>query len=133
MASAIDWMRRPPPPGMLLVFKLGGGAELPGLPPLSEQPYVTSEEDFTQAQVAEGGKWFGTFCRICHAGPTNPDLFRSGAARDAGAWKAIVYDGALSANGMVGFDSWLSEAQVESIRAYVLSEGRRLSEEEPAN
>ncbi|HEX9806274.1 MAG TPA: PQQ-dependent dehydrogenase, methanol/ethanol family [Alteraurantiacibacter sp.] len=133
VASAIDWMRRPPPPGMLLVFKLDGDAELPELPPLSEQPYVTSEESFTQAQVAEGGKWFGTFCRICHAGPTNPDLFRSGAARDAGAWKAIVHDGALSANGMIGFDSWLSEAQVESVRAYVLSEGRRLSEEESAN
>jgi PQQ-dependent dehydrogenase (methanol/ethanol family) len=124
MARPAEWMPTPPPPGMLLVFKIGGTA---GLPKVSStpRPYVTSDETFTPAQLAEGGKQYGAFCSICHGGPTNPDLFRSPAARSAASWKAIVHEGALADNGMISFAPYLSEAQVEAIRVFVLQEAKR--------
>ena len=125
VASEIDWAPRPQPPGMLLVFKLGGKAVLPVRPAAAQRPFVTSDERFTPAQLAAGQRGYLGFCRICHAGPTNPDLLRSPAARNAQAWKAIVHDGALADNGMIAFSPYLSESQVEAIRGYVLQEGDR--------
>lgn len=127
VSRPVDWANYPPPAGMLLVFKLGGDEELPVPPPSAERPYVRSSERFEPAQVAEGAKWYGTFCSLCHNGPTNPDLFRSPVAGDARAWKAIVHDGVLAGSGMIGFDEWLSEEQVESIRAHVVSEAARMA------
>ncbi|MEM1053424.1 MAG: hypothetical protein AAGI28_15150, partial [Pseudomonadota bacterium] len=49
-----------------------------------------------------------------------PDLRRSGTLGNAGAWKAVVYDGILKENGMVNFDTSLSEDEVQAIRAYVI-------------
>jgi quinohemoprotein ethanol dehydrogenase len=48
-----------------------------------------------------------------------PDLRRSGALADRAAWSAIVNDGALESQGMVGFKRWLKPEQIEDIRAYV--------------
>ena len=38
------------------------------------------------------------------------------------AWKGVVIDGNLAANGMVSFADHLTPDQVESIRAYVLAQ-----------
>jgi quinohemoprotein ethanol dehydrogenase len=38
----------------------------------------------------------------------------------AQAWLAIVRDGALQSNGMVGFGQDLSNEQAEAVRAYVI-------------
>jgi PQQ-dependent dehydrogenase (methanol/ethanol family) len=131
VATEIEWAPRPQPEGRLLVFKLGGSAAI-AKTEIAKRPYVTSVERFSQAQLAEGQKWYLQFCRICHAGPTNPDLFRSPALRSAAAWKAIVHDGALKDNGMIAFSPWIDQAQVEAIRAYVLDEaGRRAAAEKP--
>ncbi|MXO66150.1 PQQ-dependent dehydrogenase, methanol/ethanol family [Altericroceibacterium endophyticum] len=129
MAVTTNWMRQPPPNGMLLAFKLGGKASLPALPPAHPRPYISSDESFSQAQLAEGGKWFGTFCVICHNGPVNPDLLRSPIATDAGAWRKVVMDGALSANGMASFADYLTPAQAEAIRAYVVTQARQQERE----
>ncbi len=96
MATQTDWMRRPPPRGMVLVFKLGGMAELAKLPPLTPRPYATSDETFTPAQVAEGEAQYFAFCTICHGGPVNPDLFRSRVTPSKDAWHSVVVDGALA-------------------------------------
>ncbi len=128
MASESPWMPTPPPPGMMLVFKIGGTAKLPEAPPTAPIPFVTSEEKFSAAQIAEGKKWYLQFCRICHAGPTNPDLFRSQMATSKESWKSIVIDGALAGNGMASFADYISADQAEAIRAYILDEGRRLKE-----
>jgi quinohemoprotein ethanol dehydrogenase len=55
-----------------------------------------------------------------------PDLRRSSALSDAAAWKSIVYDGALEANGMVGFEDKLKPDQVEAIRLYIGEQARAL-------
>jgi mono/diheme cytochrome c family protein len=122
-------MRRPAPDGVLLAFKLGGVAKLPPLPPYAPAPYVKSVDKFTDAQLAEGGNQFLAFCSICHGGPVNPNLFRSRVAADKRAWQSVVHDGALNGRGMISFASWLTAAQVEDIRGYVLAEAARLARE----
>ena len=129
VATASDFMRRPAPNGVMLVFKLGGTAKLPALPAYKLAPYAKSGEHFTEAQLTEGSNQYLAFCSICHGGPVNPNLFRSPVATDAKAWQAVVHDGALKDHGMISFAPWLSAAQVEDIRAYVLSEAARLAKE----
>ena len=121
-----------PPNGMLLVFKLGGTAKLTPLPEITPAPYVTSDEDFTPPQIAEGMGQYLAFCSICHTGPVNPNLFRSQVATDKDAWRSVVLDGALADNGMIGFKPWLTAEQVEAVRGYVLSEAARLAKEPPS-
>ncbi|HEY6815098.1 MAG TPA: PQQ-dependent dehydrogenase, methanol/ethanol family [Croceibacterium sp.] len=125
MATASEWMRRPPPNGVLLAFKIGGKGTLAKLPPVEPRPFVTSAERFTPAQIAEGEAQYFAFCTICHNGPVNPDLLRSPVATNKEAWRSIVLDGALADNGMIAFKPWLSVGQVEAVRAYVLSEARK--------
>ncbi|HYD25943.1 MAG TPA: PQQ-dependent dehydrogenase, methanol/ethanol family [Croceibacterium sp.] len=125
MATTTEWMRRPPPNGVLLAFKLGGNGRLAPLPPMTPRPYAASNESFTRAQLAEGEAQYFAFCTICHGGPVNPDLFRSPMATSAEAWRAIVIDGALADNGMIGFKPWLTPEQAEAVRGYVLGEAAK--------
>ena len=126
MATTNERMRRPPPKGVLLAFKIGGTGTLAKLTPLTPRPYVTSTERFTPAQTAEGEGQYFAFCTICHGGPVNPDLFRSPMATNARAWRQVVIDGSLADNGMISFKPWITPAQAEAIRGYVLAEaGRR--------
>jgi glucose dehydrogenase len=133
MALESPWMPTPPPNGMLLVFKLGGAAELPEQLRAEPLPYVASDETFTEEQLAVGARWYFQFCNVCHAGPTNPNLMRSQIATDSGAWRSVVFDGALAPNGMAAFREYLDRDQVEAIRAYVVTEAMRLAQaNEPA-
>jgi len=125
MATQSDWMRRPPPNGVLLAFKIGGTGKLAKLPPLEPRPYATSAERFTPAQLAEGEAQYFGFCTICHNGPVNPDLTRSPLATSGAAWRQVVIDGSLADVGMIGFKPWLTAAQAEAIRGYVLAEAAR--------
>jgi len=128
MATQTDWMRRPPPNGMLLVFKLGGTGQIAPLPEATPPPYARSDERFTPAQVAEGQAQYLAMCTICHNGPVNPNLMRSAYATGKEAWKAVVMDGALAQRGMISFAPWIDGDQSEAIRAYVLSEAARRQE-----
>ncbi|MXP00659.1 PQQ-dependent dehydrogenase, methanol/ethanol family [Altererythrobacter xixiisoli] len=132
MATTSDWMRRPPPNGVVLVFKLGGKASLPALPAETPRPYVSSAERFTTAQLAEGAKWFVAYCTICHSGPVNPDLLRSQIATNRDAWRGVVIDGALADNGMASFAEQLTPDQAEAVRGYVLSAAREAAAKPPA-
>ena len=111
--------------GVLLAFKIGGTGKLAKLPPVEPRPFVTSEERFTPAQLAEGEAQYFALCTICHNGPVNPDLLRSPMAANAEAWRSIVMDGALADNGMISFEPWLSAEQSEAIRGYILTEAAR--------
>ncbi|MFC4254806.1 PQQ-dependent dehydrogenase, methanol/ethanol family [Altererythrobacter xixiisoli] len=126
MATESPWMRRPAPNGMLLAFKVGGTAKLEQLPPFTPEPYVESTETFTPAQLAEGEKWYFTFCTICHRGPVNPNLMRSAIATNRDAWRSVVIDGALADNGMISFSKWITPEQAEAIRGHVLTEAKRM-------
>jgi alcohol dehydrogenase (cytochrome c)/quinohemoprotein ethanol dehydrogenase len=109
----------------LLVFKLGGTAQLPEAPThpqrvLDPPPFTGSD-----AQVARGGALFGRYCGICHgdaaiAGALNPDLRYSPTISSADAIKAIVVDGALEHNGMVSFRAAVTPDDAEAIRQYLI-------------
>jgi PQQ-dependent dehydrogenase (methanol/ethanol family) len=113
----------------LLVYKLGGAASLPAQPVVTVQrmaPPSTAEDPETLAR----GKWlYQANCLGCHGDSAQgnnvlPDL-RFTPMLQADSWKAVVTDGARSANGMIGFRKFLGDADVEAIRAYVASEARK--------
>jgi alcohol dehydrogenase (cytochrome c)/quinohemoprotein ethanol dehydrogenase len=117
----------------LLVFKLGGRANLPPLspePPLALNPPMATAN---AASVASGEALFGRFCGVCHGeaafgGGVVPDL-RTSPFIAVDAWYSIVLDGALKEGGMAPFASVLSHEQAGAIRDYVI---HRAHEDEAA-
>ena len=110
----------------VLVFKLGGKAQLPALPavPADNPPPAPIG---TQQQIAEGHTLFGRNCQVCHGanaagGGVLPNLQQSGALGNADAWRSILIDGALKDQGMVSFARVMTPAQAETVRAYVIDE-----------
>jgi mono/diheme cytochrome c family protein len=80
----------------------------------------------TPEVISHGADTYNRFCGTCHGtdGQSRglfPDLRYSGALNSAEVFHSIVIDGALSANGMVSFKTALTESDVNSIRAYVVS------------
>jgi alcohol dehydrogenase (cytochrome c)/quinohemoprotein ethanol dehydrogenase len=115
----------------LLVFKLGGTAKLP-VEPKSADLVLDPPPNFgTPQQVAAGEERFQRYCGACHgdaaiAGGLTPDLRHSTALGDPAVWKAIVHDGALAPNGMVGWSKVMNPAEIDTVRAYVV---RRANED----
>jgi quinohemoprotein ethanol dehydrogenase len=110
----------------LLVFKLGGTAKLPPTVEPPAQVLNPPPQFGTPEVMSHGADTYNRFCGTCHGtdGQSRglfPDLRYSGALNSAEVFHSIVIDGALSANGMVSFKTALTEADVNSIRAYVVS------------
>jgi quinohemoprotein ethanol dehydrogenase len=111
--------------GRLIAFKLGGTARLsPAVKAIRTMP--PPPRQFADARAIESGLHvYQRYCSGCHGGGATsggvlPDLRMSGALADAGAWSAIVRDGALQGRGMVSFGKELSVGDVEAVRAYVI-------------
>jgi quinohemoprotein ethanol dehydrogenase len=113
----------------LLVFKLGGTAQLPPLPrssmqvpELSPPPALTG----TPAQVALGERLYGENCALCH-GPAArggvKDLRHMMPATHA-AFLDIVLEGSRAANGMASFADVLSRDEAEAIHHYLIARAR---------
>lgn len=130
MASPSPFEKRRMPNGIIVAFKLKGGGALPPYAPQLLAPANPSTEEFTPEQIAEGREHYYAFCAICHSGPVNPDLRRSGLLADADAWRMVVIDGALEQNGMASFRDYLSGEETEAIRAYVNQQAEALLSEE---
>lgn len=110
----------------LLVFKLGGEAQLPPEPELAAAPLDPPPSRASAETIALGRTKYARYCAVCHApgavGSTVlPDLRRSGALDNRQAWLQIVHEGALQDNGMASFKGSLTPAEIEAIRAYVIS------------
>ncbi len=114
--------------GRLLVYRLGGEAELPEpdveARALPEPPPLTADAE----TVDHGMDLFQEYCSVCHGNGAVgsgvlPDLRYS--AKDVHeSWNAIVLDGAYGARGMVGFDHVLDAGDAEAIRQYVIKRAR---------
>ncbi len=130
MALVTSWALpdRPRLPGRLLVFKLGGTATVAPYPtpvPVSiDLAGVTSTGD-----AAAGMAAYNLNCLVCHSANASgrylPDLKTSPTILSPEAFKSVVIDGARTAKGMVSFSKFLNAEQVESVRAYILSEARK--------
>ncbi len=109
----------------LLVFKLGGEAELPPEPELAALPLDPPASRADEQTIALGAEKYARYCAVCHApaavGSTVlPDLRRSGTLGNKQSWMAVVGDGILKDNGMVSFAESLSPEEIEAVRAYVI-------------
>ena len=111
----------------LIVLKLGGTARLPALPAAPAIVFDPPAATGTPTQLAQGKALFGRYCQVCHGagaggGGVTPDLRRSGALADAGAWRSIVIAGALKDRGMISFARVMDAQGAESLRHYVVGE-----------
>jgi quinohemoprotein ethanol dehydrogenase len=110
----------------VLVYKLGGEAQLPVIE-LQEQtlsaPGLTTASSET---VEQGRELYNTFCIVCHGGNAVssglvPDLRYRISELDP-AWQTIVIDGVLKVNGMPAWDQFISRAEADAIKSYVIHE-----------
>lgn len=113
--------------GKVVTFKLGanGRIEDPDMPDIDRT--AKADSFGSDELIAEGTVMFARNCAVCH-GPLAissgvlPDLRWSAITGNAQAWRSVVRDGTLAANGMVSFAKFLSDEDAEAIRAYVLAQ-----------
>jgi quinohemoprotein ethanol dehydrogenase len=112
----------------LLVYKLDGKATLPA-PVAYTPPVLNPPPEFGDRGQLEVGEFqYDSHCASCHGNNTPmgrlssvfPDLRYAGALWAADAFKAIVIDGALQADGMVSFRKMITTQDAEAIRAYIV-------------
>jgi quinohemoprotein ethanol dehydrogenase len=108
--------------GRLLVFKLGGTVKPAAYPtPVVMPPLDLTAAEASSGDADHGGAIFGSFCGTCHGGGVFlPNLPRSPAILSRDGFKAIVLDGALKDQGMAPFRRFLSDKDVEDVRAFLL-------------
>jgi PQQ-dependent dehydrogenase (methanol/ethanol family) len=108
----------------ILAFKLGGNAELPPKPALTEAP-EPPPMFAGQEQVGAGSVLYGKYCALCHgvaaiSGGILPDLRHSAYLNTGEAFAAVVLEGALLDKGMAAWSEVLSDEDAEAIRAFVV-------------
>jgi PQQ-dependent dehydrogenase (methanol/ethanol family) len=112
--------------GRVLVYKLGGKAELPPYE-VFETDKVPAAEDFGSAQqLATGRVLYDRNCQVCHGALAVSsgvvlDLRWSQAPGSKDDFADIVLEGKYASAGMASFKATLSPADAESIRAYIIS------------
>ena len=126
--------------GTVLVFKLDGDFKLP-IPDIVEArvPELPGD-DYGIAQIREGDDLYHAQCANCHGGigiPNEiaivaPDL-RLMTLDTHTEMEEIVIEGSRAERGMPEFEDTLSSQQLESIRAFVVDQARRLQEFQEQN
>jgi len=111
----------------LLVYAIGGTAQLPPAPQRPERKLTAPQPTASADVVGKGAVAYHTYCGNCHGvGAINlgilPDLRYSTALLTEEAWRNIVLGGALEDEGMASFKPVLDNAAAESIRAFVIAQ-----------
>ncbi len=109
-------------PARLLVFKLGGTAELPPLedkPPPSPPPPITASEEV----IAQGAELFAQHCALCHGDDARGGLvdLRMMQPETHAGFREIVLGGARLEQGMAGFADRLDASQADAIHQYLIA------------
>jgi PQQ-dependent dehydrogenase (methanol/ethanol family) len=118
--------------GRLLVFELGGDAQLPGVDPVEEKLTAMAETPDAEL-VTRGNATYQRWCAVCHGvgaigGGVLPDL-RASAPEIYETLPDFVLGGVRQDRGMPSFARWLDEEDVASIRAYLVSRRNELVHE----
>ena len=113
----------------LLVYKLGAKGVLRPPPAVTVQRSEPPPAPDDATTVLQGKLLYEINCAVCHGDSAMgnnmlPDL-RWSPMLPSASWKSVVFEGALKSKGMIGFEKFLGEADVETIRAYVVSEARK--------
>src|SRR5690606_25252335 len=112
----------PRAPARLLVFKLGGTAQLPPLAarePVQPPPPLRASE----AQVRAGAQLYAETCAVCHGQRAIGGVsdLRHMSADVRRQFNAIVLEGIFADKGMASFVDLLNREQVEAIHAYLIA------------
>jgi quinohemoprotein ethanol dehydrogenase len=110
----------------LLVFKLGGTAKLPPLPPASLQvPELSPPPPLTGTpeQVNRGEQLYAANCALCHGVAARGGVkdLRHMAPETHKAFLDIVLRGTRARNGMASFADVLSPAEAEAVHDYLIA------------
>jgi quinohemoprotein ethanol dehydrogenase len=109
----------------VLVFKLGGTAQLPLLK-AAAAPLLSPPPDVAPTPTIDKGKaLYQAYCSTCHGDSASgsgilPDLRYSAAIKSAEAMDKIARQGALESHGMVAFKEEITPQDLEAIRAYLI-------------
>ncbi|MEJ0100175.1 MAG: PQQ-dependent dehydrogenase, methanol/ethanol family [Pseudomonadota bacterium] len=118
----------------LLVYKLGGTAQLPAVPPAQVLPMNPPASTASADVIGKGAGLYDAYCSGCH-GPGAiqvgilPDLRRTPFLQTDDAFSSVVIGGARQAHGMANFQSVLKAEDVQAIRAFVVM---RANQDKPA-
>ncbi len=109
--------------GRLLVFKLGGDAELPIPSPVDKSIPEQQLAEVSEDEIALGERTYNTYCAVCHglvvrSGGAIADLRRM-TAETHQSFNQIVLGGAYAGKGMASFSDVLTEEDAERIHHYV--------------
>lgn len=122
--------------GRVMVFKLGGKAELPAVPDTDlADKTVPAMLDVSEDVIKQGALLYANACTACHGDQAFssgliPNLRYSPYTKSAEAFRGVVLGGALASQGMPNFGEILTEDQLEAIRAYVIAEANSFRNEE---
>ena len=113
--------------GKVVTFKIGGTGLIADADFTPIERTAKADAFGDEAMIAQGAVAFSRNCMVCHgalaaSSGVLPDLRWSAITGNAEAWKGVVLDGNLAANGMVSFAEYLTPAESEAIRAYVLAQ-----------
>lgn len=112
----------PRAPARLLVFKLGGNAQLPPLQAteaLTEPPPLRA----TEAQVKQGAELFQNTCALCHGRDAIGGVkdLRKMSRETHAKFNDIVLGGIYTDKGMASFSDLLTKEQAEAVHGYILA------------
>jgi quinohemoprotein ethanol dehydrogenase len=108
----------------MLAFKIAGKAKLPPLPQIEPRELNPPASTASSSEIHRGEVVYQRFCSECHgdvavSGGILPDL-RYSAYLKNDRWFAIVRDGLLQSEGMVGFGKEVSQEDAAAIRSYLV-------------
>jgi quinohemoprotein ethanol dehydrogenase len=112
----------------LLVFKLGGKAQLPELADAGPELVRPDDASVGASVVSQGEQLYAQHCATCHGEAARggiKDLRRMSPATHR-EFLDIVLHGARREKGMASFDDVLSEADAKAVHAYL---ARRANED----
>ena len=116
----------------LLVFTLGGTAELPPPQEYTERPLNPPPAEAAPEVVARGEQLYSQYCAACHGqegqvrGALFPNLTRTPLLYSQDGFDVVVLQGARTEKGMVSFANVLQPEDSAAIRAYLIQRANEL-------
>ena len=107
----------------LLVFRLGGTAQLPPMAPAAPTRQPPPPSTASAELIAKGGRLYAGTCAACHGAEARGGVkdLRQMTPETHAAFLDIVLGGARSKNGMASFADVLSRTDAEAVHAYLIS------------
>jgi quinohemoprotein ethanol dehydrogenase len=105
----------------LLVYRLGGTARLPPMPPEEAPPAMPPFVRASEDEIRHGGELFAANCALCHGQMARGGIkdLRHMSPDTQQHFLDIVLGGARKAQGMASFSDVLSKADADAIHSYV--------------